>query len=83
MSLWILLLCLYKYEFEFVFDFFPHFKNIYSGGGIVGLATARELAVRGKSVILLEKEASIISGVSSGNSGIGCTGDYTADGTST
>ncbi len=44
------------------------------GGGIVGLAVAREFAVREKSVTLLEKDDAIISGASSGNSGIGCTG---------
>ena len=44
------------------------------GGGVVGLAVAREFAIREKSVIVLEKEDTIITGASSGNSGIGCTG---------
>jgi L-2-hydroxyglutarate oxidase LhgO len=45
------------------------------GGGAVGLAVARELAVRGHSVLLLEKEASICAGAaSSGNSGLVHTG---------
>ena len=44
------------------------------GGGIVGLATAREAAVRGASVVLLERETAVASGASSGNSGLGCTG---------
>lgn len=44
------------------------------GGGVVGLACARECAVRGKSVLLLEKEGCVAAGATSGNSGIGCTG---------
>jgi L-2-hydroxyglutarate oxidase LhgO len=44
------------------------------GGGVVGLAVARELAVRGKKVVLLEREDAPAAGASSGNSGIGCTG---------
>ena len=44
------------------------------GGGLVGLAIARELGVRGKRVVLLEKEDSFASGASSGNSGLGHTG---------
>ena len=44
------------------------------GGGVVGLACARECAVRGKSVIVVEKEGCVAAGATSGNSGIGCTG---------
>jgi glycerol-3-phosphate dehydrogenase len=44
------------------------------GGGVVGLAVAREMAVRGRSVVLLEREDAPAAGASSGNSGIGCTG---------
>ena len=45
------------------------------GGGVVGLAVAREMAVRGHSVLLLEKEGSICAGAaSSGNSGLVHTG---------
>jgi glycerol-3-phosphate dehydrogenase len=44
------------------------------GGGVVGLSVGRELAVRGHSTILVEKNDSICTGASSGNSGIGCTG---------
>jgi glycerol-3-phosphate dehydrogenase len=44
------------------------------GAGVVGLAVARELAVRGNSVVVLEKDACVCAGASSGNSGIGCTG---------
>ena len=44
------------------------------GAGVVGLAVARELAVLGNSVVVLEKDASVCAGASSGNSGIGCTG---------
>ncbi|GBG33495.1 NADFAD-dependent dehydrogenase, putative [Hondaea fermentalgiana] len=44
------------------------------GGGVVGLAVARECAARGKTVALLEKEDAFAAGASSGNSGLGCTG---------
>lgn len=44
------------------------------GGGVVGLAVAREMAVRGRRVVLLEREDAPAAGASSGNSGIGCTG---------
>lgn len=44
------------------------------GGGVVGLAVAREMAVRGRTVVLLERENAPAAGASSGNSGIGCTG---------
>jgi glycerol-3-phosphate dehydrogenase len=44
------------------------------GAGVVGLATARYLALCGKQVVVLEKEDALVAGVSSGNSGIGCTG---------
>ena len=44
------------------------------GGGVVGLAVARELAVRGASVVLIEREDTFAAGASSGNSGLGCTG---------
>ena len=44
------------------------------GGGVVGLAVAREIAVRGRTVVLLEREDAPAAAASSGNSGIGCTG---------
>ena len=44
------------------------------GGGVVGLALARHLALSGKQVVVLEKEDTLVAGVSSGNSGLGCTG---------
>ena len=44
------------------------------GGGLVGMAVAREAAVRGASVVLVEKEAVLSSAASSGNSGLGHTG---------
>lgn len=44
------------------------------GGGVVGLAVAQSLAVRGASVAVLEREDSVINAASSGNSGLGCTG---------
>ncbi len=52
----------------------PAVDALVVGGGVVGLAVARELAVRGRSVILLEKASRLVDGASSGNSGIGCTG---------
>jgi len=46
------------------------------GGGVVGLAVARELAVTfpERRFILLEKSPDLVPGASSGNSGLGCTG---------
>ena len=44
------------------------------GGGIVGLAIARECAVRNYRVALFEKEDCFAAQASSGNSGLGCTG---------
>lgn len=45
------------------------------GGGVVGLAVAREMATRGHSVILVEKEQSVGAGAASaGNSGLVHTG---------
>mmetsp|Transcript_27287 Transcript_27287/g.43866 ORF Transcript_27287/g.43866 Transcript_27287/m.43866 type:complete len:515 (+) Transcript_27287:33-1577(+) len=44
------------------------------GGGIVGLAVARECAIRGCSVAVVEKNESLAAGVSAGNSGLGHTG---------
>jgi glycine/D-amino acid oxidase-like deaminating enzyme len=41
------------------------------GGGVVGLALARHLALSGKQVVVLEKEDTLVAGVSSGNSGSG------------
>lgn len=43
------------------------------GGGIVGLSVARECAVRGYSVVLLEREDVVSAAASSGNSGLGCS----------
>ncbi|RHY22396.1 hypothetical protein DYB32_009516 [Aphanomyces invadans] len=44
------------------------------GGGVVGAAVFRELVLHGYKVILLEKDANVVHGASSGNSGIACTG---------
>ena len=44
------------------------------GGGVVGLSVARECAVRGANVVLIEREDDFAAAASSGNSGIGCTG---------
>ena len=46
------------------------------GGGIVGLATARELALRGRSVIVLEREAELGRHQTSHNSGVIHAGIY-------
>ena len=44
------------------------------GGGVVGCAVARQLALGGISVILLEKASDILDGASKGNSAILHTG---------
>mgnify|MGYP001487266551 FL=1 len=44
------------------------------GGGVVGCAVARRLALAGISVILLEKASDILDGASKGNSAILHTG---------
>lgn len=45
------------------------------GGGVVGLSVARSCAVQtNASVLLIEKENAVASGVSARNSGLGCTG---------
>lgn len=44
------------------------------GGGVVGCATARSFALRGASVILIEKSTDILSGASKGNSALLHTG---------
>ena len=46
------------------------------GAGVVGLATARALAIRGHEVLLLEKEADFGSGISSRNSEVIHAGIY-------
>ena len=48
------------------------------GGGIVGLATARALALRGRSVTVLEREARIGAHQTSHNSGVGTRASTTA-----
>ena len=44
------------------------------GGGVVGCAVARRLALAGASVVLIEKGADILSGASKANSAILHTG---------
>ena len=44
------------------------------GGGVVGVATARRLALEGRSVVLIEKGLDILSGASKANSAILHTG---------
>jgi len=46
------------------------------GAGVVGLATARALALRGHSVLVLEAEDAIGTGISSRNSGVIHAGLY-------
>ncbi len=46
------------------------------GGGVVGLACARSLAVRGREVLILEREAGIGSGISARNSEVIHAGLY-------
>ena len=48
------------------------------GGGIVGLAVARQFAIQGAQVILVEKESSLGSGTSARNSGVIHAGLYYA-----
>eukprot|EP00811_Abedinium_folium_P034487 NODE_7363_length_1586_cov_3.975326.p1 GENE.NODE_7363_length_1586_cov_3.975326~~NODE_7363_length_1586_cov_3.975326.p1 ORF type:complete len:478 (+),score=141.98 NODE_7363_length_1586_cov_3.975326:77-1510(+) len=56
------------------------FDAVVIGGGVIGLAVARELSVSGASVCLLEKEPVLAAGVTSGSSGLGHTGyDAPAD----
>ena len=50
------------------------------GGGIVGLATARELALRGRRVVVLEREAELGEHQTSHNSGVIHQGIYYAPG---
>ena len=52
----------------------PPYDVLVVGGGVVGLSVARECAVRGASVVLVEREDDWAAAASSGNSGIGCTG---------
>jgi L-2-hydroxyglutarate oxidase LhgO len=46
------------------------------GGGVVGIAVARQFAIRGAQVILVEKESSLGSGTSARNSGVIHAGLY-------
>ena len=50
------------------------FDALVIGGGVVGLAVARDIAVRGHSVCVVEREDAFAASASSGNSGLGCTG---------
>lgn len=50
------------------------------GAGVIGLAVARALALAGKSVLILEREAQIGSGISSRNSEVIHAGIYYAPG---
>ena len=50
------------------------------GGGIVGLATARELALRGRRVLVLEREPALGAHQTSHNSGVIHQGIYYAPG---
>jgi L-2-hydroxyglutarate oxidase LhgO len=54
----------------------PDFDCIVAGAGVIGLATARALALEGNSVLLLEAEAAIGTVTSSRNSGVIHAGLY-------
>ena len=47
-----------------------HIDCVVVGAGVIGLAVAREIARRGREVIVLEAQAYIGSEVSSRNSGV-------------
>lgn len=54
----------------------PSYDVVVVGGGIVGLATARELRGRGHSVVLLEAESSVATHQTGRNSGVIHSGLY-------
>ena len=54
----------------------PSYDVVVVGGGIVGLATARELRGRGHSVVLLEAETSVATHQTGRNSGVIHSGLY-------
>ena len=58
----------------------PDFDCVIAGAGVVGLATARALALAGQSVLVLESEAAIGTGTSSRNSEVIHAGLYYAPG---
>ncbi len=58
----------------------PDFENVVIGAGVVGLAIARELAQRGRGVLVVEKEQSFGMGISSRNSEVIHAGIYYPEG---
>ena len=58
----------------------PDFENVVIGSGVVGLAIARELAQRGRGVLVVEKEQSFGMGISSRNSEVIHAGIYYPEG---
>ena len=52
------------------------FENIIIGAGVIGLAVARDLANRGRAVLVIEKERSFGMGISSRNSEVIHAGIY-------
>ena len=58
-----------------------HIDALVVGAGVVGLATARALALAGLEVIVLEREGGIGTGVSSRNSEVIHAGHYYDPGT--
>ena len=55
---------------------FEHVDSVVVGGGVIGLAVGRALALRGREVVVLEAEAQIGTGISSRNSGVIHAGLY-------
>eukprot|EP00048_Salpingoeca_helianthica_P010944 m.156767 g.156767 ORF g.156767 m.156767 type:complete len:420 (+) comp15158_c0_seq5:995-2254(+) len=49
-------------------------QTLVIGGGVVGIAVARALSRRGVDVMLVERNADLLDGVSGRNTGIVCTG---------
>lgn len=79
--LFVIFLCLYHFVrlFNSYLFHFEDMSTVYDiiviGGGIVGLGVFRQLTLNGyKNVLLVEKSSQIITGASSGNSGILHTG---------
>ena len=58
----------------------PEYENVIIGAGVVGSAIARELAQRGRGVLVVEKEPSFGMGISKRNSEVIHAGIYYPEG---